>query len=59
MVICRDSAVATAKCKAVGMFINASKARVMSTLIPGEQHQVVLLNGEPLENVHRELAQDS
>ncbi len=36
---------------AVGMRINASKTEVMSALIPGEQHQAVLLDGEPLENV--------
>ncbi len=38
---------------AVGMRINASKTKVMSTLIPGEQHQAVLLDGEPLEDVER------
>ncbi len=32
---------------AVGMHINASKTTMMSALIPGEQHQAVLLDGEP------------
>ncbi len=36
---------------AVGMCIKASKAKVMLVLIPGKQHQAVLLNGEPLEGV--------
>ncbi len=36
-----------------GMRINASKTKVMSTLIPGEQRQAVLLNGEPLEDVDK------
>ncbi len=36
---------------AVGMRINASKTKVMSALIPGEQRQAVLLDGEPLEDV--------
>ncbi len=36
---------------AVGMRINASKTKVMSALIPGEQRQAVLPNGEPLEDV--------
>ncbi len=36
---------------AVGMRIDGSKTNVMSTLIPDEQHQVVLLDGEPLEDV--------
>ncbi len=36
---------------AVGMCIKASKAKVMLVLIPGEQHQAVLLNGESLEDV--------
>ncbi len=36
--------------KAVGMHINASKTRVMPALIPGEQRQAVLLDGEPLED---------
>ncbi len=35
---------------AVGMRINASKTKLMSTLIPGEQHQAVLLVGEALDN---------
>ncbi len=38
---------------AVGMRINASKIKVMSALIPGEQRQAVLLVGEPLENVDK------
>ncbi len=38
---------------AVGMRMNASKTKVMSTLIPGEQHQAVLLDGEPLKDVER------
>ncbi len=36
---------------AVGIRINASKTKVMSALIPGEQRQAVLLDGEPLEDV--------
>ncbi len=32
---------------AVGMRINASKTKVMSALIPGEQRQAVLIEGEP------------
>ncbi len=32
----------------VGMRINASKTKVMSALIPGEQRQAVLLDDEPL-----------
>ncbi len=32
---------------AVGMTFNASKTNVMSALIPGEQRQAVLLDGEP------------
>ncbi len=38
---------------AVGMRINALKTKVMSALIPGEQHQAVLLDGEPLEDVDK------
>ncbi len=38
---------------AVGMRINASKTKAMSALIPGEQRQAVLLNGEPLEGVDK------
>ncbi len=38
---------------AVGMRINASKTKVMSALIPGEQRQAVLLDGEPLEDVDK------
>ncbi len=38
---------------AVGMRINASKTKVMSALIPGEQRQAVLLDGETLEDVER------
>ncbi len=37
----------------VDMRINASKTKVMSALIPGEQRQAVLLDGEPLEDVER------
>ncbi len=36
---------------AAGMRINASKTKVMSALVPDEQHQAVLLYGEPLEVV--------
>ncbi len=35
------------------MRINALKTEVMSALITGEQHQAVLLDGEPLEEVNR------
>ncbi len=35
------------------MRINASKTKVMSALIPGEQREAVLLDGEPLEGVER------
>ncbi len=38
---------------AVGMLRNASKTKVMSELIPGEQRQAVLLDGEPLEDVNK------
>ncbi len=38
---------------AVGMRIKASKTKVMSALIPGEQRQAVLLDGEPLEDVDK------
>ncbi len=38
---------------AIGMRINASKTKVMSALIPGEQRQAVLLDGEPLEDVDK------
>ncbi len=38
---------------AVGMRINASMTKVMSALIPGEQRQAVLLDGEPLDDVER------
>ncbi len=38
---------------AVGMRINASKTKVMSALVPGEQCQAVLLDGEPLEDVDK------
>ncbi len=38
---------------AVGMRINASKTKVMPALIPGEQRQAVLLDGEPLEGVDK------
>ncbi len=33
---------------AVGMRINASKTKVMSALVPDEQRQAVLLDGEAL-----------
>ncbi len=33
------------------MRINASKTKVMAALIPGEQRQAVLLEGETLEDV--------
>ncbi len=36
---------------AVGMRICASKAKALLALIPGEQSQAVLLDGEPLEDV--------
>ncbi len=35
------------------MRINASTTKVMSALIPGEQRQAVLLDGEPLEDVDK------
>ncbi len=38
---------------AVGMRITASKTKVMSAPIPGEQRQAVLLDGEPLEDVDK------
>ncbi len=38
---------------AVGMCINASKPKVMSALIPDEQHQSTLLDGEPLDDVDK------
>ncbi len=38
---------------AVGMRINASKTQVMSALIPGEQLQAVLIDGESLEDVDK------
>ncbi len=38
---------------AVGMRINSSKTKVMSALIPGEQRQAALLDGEPLEDVDK------
>ncbi len=38
---------------AVGMRVNASKTTVMSALIPGEQRQAVLLDGEPLVDVDK------
>ncbi len=37
--------------EAVGIRINASKAKVMPALIPDEQRQAVLLDGEPFEDV--------
>ncbi len=36
---------------AVGMRINASKTKVMSALVPDEQRQAILLDGEPLEDM--------
>ncbi len=38
---------------AVGIRINASKTKVISALISGEQRQAVLLDGEPLEDVEK------
>ncbi len=38
---------------AVCMHINASKTKVMSALIPGEQRQAVQLDGEPLEDADK------
>ncbi len=38
---------------AVDMRTNASKTKVMSALIPGEQRQAALLHGEPLEDVDK------
>ncbi len=35
----------------VSMRLNISKTKVMSALIPGEQRQAALLDGEPLEDV--------
>ncbi len=35
------------------MRINALKTEVMSAFVTGEQHQAVLLVGEPLEEVNR------
>ncbi len=35
------------------MRINASKTKVMSVLVPDEQRQAVLLDGEPLEDVEK------
>ncbi len=37
----------------IDMCINASKAKVMSALIPGEQRQAVLLDGEPVEDIEK------
>ncbi len=37
----------------ISMHINASKTRVMSSLIPAEQHQAVLPDCEPLEEVDK------
>ncbi len=37
----------------IGMCINASKAKVMSALIPGEQRHAVLLDGEPVEDIEK------
>ncbi len=38
---------------AVGMCINALKTEVVSVLIPGEQRQAVLRDGEPFEDVDK------
>ncbi len=38
---------------AVGMRINALKTKVMSAIIPDEQRQTVLLDGEPLGDVYK------
>ncbi len=38
---------------AVGIRINASKTKVTSARIPGEQRQAVLLDDEPLEDVDK------
>ncbi len=38
---------------AVGMRINASKTKMMSALIRGEQRHAVLLDGGPLEDVEK------
>ncbi len=38
---------------AVGMSINAAKTKVMPALIPGEQRQAVLFDGEPLQDVDK------
>ncbi len=44
----------TEKCKAaVGVRISASKTKVKSSLIPGEQRQDVLFYVEPLEDVDK------
>ncbi len=37
----------------VGMRINASKTKVMSALIPGEQRQAVLFDGQPVGDVEK------
>ncbi len=38
---------------AVGMRINASKSKVVSTLVPGEHGQAVILDGEQLEGIEK------
>ncbi len=38
---------------AVGIRVNGSKTKVMTSLIPGEQRHAVLLDGEPLEDVDK------
>ncbi len=38
---------------AIGMCINASKSKVVSTLVPGEHGQAVILDGEQLEGVKK------
>ncbi len=38
---------------AVGRHINASKTKLMSARMPGEQRQAVLLDGEPWQDVDK------
>ncbi len=42
-----------AKAYDIGIRIKASKTKVMSALIPGEQRQIILLDGESFEHVRR------
>ncbi len=44
---------ANRRAAAVGMRINAPKTQVMSAFFPGERHQAVLLDDEPLEDVDK------